>query len=94
MFSQFIPAEEKIYRVEYLGVQGLWGIGTHSFACVTERRVSSIRVKLFGAVEYQDASLEYLNSGAIQHPSKVLLYVYCALFSIVTLGNSACCCCR
>ena len=32
MFRQFLPEDEKIYYVQYLGLKGLWGIGTHEFA--------------------------------------------------------------
>jgi hypothetical protein len=85
MFRQFVPEDEQIYGVEYLGVQGLW-LGTHSFACVTNRRIASIRVKLFGAVNYQDGSLEYVNSTVVHQPSLLLLYLWVIGVSILTLG--------
>lgn len=75
MFKQFLPEEENIYFAEYLGVQGLWGFGTHSFACLTNRRIASIRVGVLGEVIYQDGYLEFLNSGIVYQPSKLLLYI-------------------
>jgi hypothetical protein len=85
MFGQFLPQDERIFSVEYLGVQGLW-LGTHSFACVTNRRVAALRVKIFGAVEYQDGTLEHVNSGVVRQPSLLLLYLWIVGVSIVTLG--------
>lgn len=75
MFKQFVPEGEEIHFAEYLGVQGLWGFGTHSFACLTDRRIASIRVGILGEVTYQDGYLEFLNSGVVHQPSKLLLYV-------------------
>ncbi|HZI18333.1 MAG TPA: hypothetical protein VEY09_07030 [Pyrinomonadaceae bacterium] len=75
MFKQFVPEDENIYFAEYLGVQGLWGFGTHSFACLTNRRIASIRVGVMGEVTYQDGYLEFLNSGVVYQPSKMLLYI-------------------
>ena len=43
MFRQFLPQTDAILMAAFLGTQGLWGIGTHSFACVTQRRVVSLR---------------------------------------------------
>jgi hypothetical protein len=85
MFGQFLPQDERIYSVEYLGVQGLW-LGTHSFACVTNRRVAALRVKVFGAVQYQDGTLEHVNSGVVHQPSLLLLYLWVVGVSILTLG--------
>ena len=81
MFKQFIPEDEDIYYVQYLGLQGLWGIGTRSFACLTERRVADITVARFGEVTYQDGYLETVNSSIIYQPSKLGLYFWIA-FSI------------
>jgi hypothetical protein len=54
LFKQFLAVDEQIAAADYLGVQGLWGIGTSSFACVTSRRTAGVRVKIFGEVTYQD----------------------------------------
>ena len=86
MFRQFVPNDETILAVQFLGTQGVWGIGIHSFACVTDRRIAAIRVKLFGEVTYQDGSLEHVNSAVIFQPSKALLYLFVIASSIFTLG--------
>ncbi|BAZ09205.1 tetratricopeptide TPR_2 [Calothrix sp. NIES-4071] len=75
MFKQFVPEDEQIEYACYLGIRGLWGIGTRQFACVTNRRVADITVGLFGEVTYQDGFLEHINSGIIYQPSKLWLYV-------------------
>ncbi|MEO0927233.1 MAG: hypothetical protein AAFY63_15300 [Cyanobacteria bacterium J06643_13] len=75
MFKQFIPDSEKIYYTQYLGRQGLWFIGTYSFACLTDRRVADISVGAFGEVVYQDGYLEFVNSSVIYQPSKLGLYL-------------------
>ncbi len=85
MFGQFLPQDERIFAVEYLGVQGLW-LGTHSFACVTNRRVAALRIKIFGAVDYQDGTLEHVNSGVVRQPSLLLLYLWIVGVSILTVG--------
>lgn len=74
MFRQFLMPEEKVFFAEYLGAEGVWGFGTHSFACLTDRRVASLRVGRFGEVIYQDGLLEYINSTVVYQPSKLLLY--------------------
>jgi FHA domain len=75
MFKQFIPEDEQIEYAAYLGIQGLWGIGTRQFACVTNRRVADITIGFFGELTYQDGFLEHINSGIIYQPSKLWLYV-------------------
>lgn len=86
MFKQFIPTEERVLVSEFLGTMGVLGFGTSSFGCVTDKRVASIRVKLFREVEYSDGRLEHVNSGAIYQPSKVLLYLWVVGWTIVTFG--------
>ena len=83
MFAQFLPTGEQVVESHYLGVMGMWGVGTHSFAAVTARRVASLRISLLGGVEYQDGSLDYVNSAAVFQPSKVMLYVYAGFISLV-----------
>jgi hypothetical protein len=82
MFSQFLPRGEQMLEGHYLGVLGLWGIGTHSFAAVTPRRFATLRISLLGGVQYNDGSLEYVNSAAVHQPSKVMLYVTAAAVSL------------
>lgn len=89
MFKQFIPEGEDIYYVQYLGLQGLWGIGTRSFACLTERRVADITVARFGEFTYQDGYLEAVNSSIVYQPSKLSLYFWIGfsiLLAIPTFG--------
>jgi hypothetical protein len=75
MFQQFLSPDEEISSVEYTGVKGLWGLGTHCFACVSNRRLAALQVGLFGKVTYQDGYLEYTNGGEIHQPSKLGFYV-------------------
>lgn len=89
MFKQFIPDNETIYLVQYLGLQGLWGIGTREFACLTDRRVADITVGRFGQITYQDGYLEHINSCFIYQPSKFWLYLnvgFLVLLSLPTFG--------
>lgn len=88
LFKQFVPPDEHIEAVDYLGVQGVWGLGTHSFACVTSRRVAGLRTKIFGEVTYQDAALEHVNSGVIYQPSRFWLYVFVIGSAFLTAGFS------
>lgn len=83
MFGQFLPRGEQILDGHYLGVLGFWGIGTHSFAVVTNRRIASLRISFLGGVEYQDGALEYVNSAAVFQPSMAGLYAYAAVISLV-----------
>lgn len=89
MFRQFLPEDEKVLAAEYLGVKGIWGFGTHSFACVTNRRVAAIRTGNFGEVWFQDGCIEDINSGIIFQPSKFwlyVLYIVSATIVVSTLG--------
>jgi hypothetical protein len=87
MFKQFLPENESIQLVQYLGLQGLWGFGTHEFACLTDRRIADITVGRFGKITYQDGYLEHINSSFIFQPSKLKLYITVgALFSIPLLS--------
>ena len=85
MFRQFVPPEETITAVQYLGIEGIWGFGTHSFGCLTNRRIAAIRVAFLGEVVYQDGYLEYVNSGVVYQPSKLWLYIYVAVLVLVGL---------
>ena len=85
MFQQFIPEDEEIYRVEYLGIKGVFGIGASSFACLTRRRVADITVGFFGEVTYEDAFLEQIKSSAIYQPSRLSLFILSALTILLAL---------
>ncbi|MGR7025648.1 hypothetical protein [Geodermatophilus sp. URMC 62] len=86
LFAQFVPPGEQIVETRYMGVMGMWGIGTHSFAAVTTERVASLTVGLFGAVTYRDGSLEYINSSVIFQPSRLKLYLPAAAWVLVTFA--------
>jgi hypothetical protein len=75
MFKQFLSPDEVVNFTEYCGFLGFWGVGTHCFACLTDRRIASLRVAAFGKILYQDGYLEYTNSGVIYQPSKFWLYL-------------------
>jgi hypothetical protein len=85
MFRQFLPEEEELLLADYFGVQGLWWVGRHSFACLTNRRVASIMVGAWGEVVYQDGLLEHHNSSVVYQPGLLGLYVLSALYIIVSL---------
>lgn len=83
LFGQFLPGHEQILNSQYLGVLGMWGIGTHSFAALTTHRVAHIRISILGRIIYQDGYLEYLNSSALNQPSRLSLYIYTVAISIL-----------
>ena len=83
IFSQFLGADEKVIYADYLGVDGMWGVGKKSFGCLTNRRIAGLRVGAFKEIIYSDGYLEFTNSGIIYQPSKLALYV---MLVIATLG--------
>jgi hypothetical protein len=85
MFGQFLPRGEQVLESHYLGVMGFWGIGTHSFGAVTERRIASLQISFLGGVRYQDGSLEHVNSAAVYQPSQAGLYIFTAAVSFFAL---------
>lgn len=88
IFRQFVPSTEQIELVEYFGQQGfLFGV-RHSFACLTERRLASLRIGHFGYVLYQDGFLEHSNSGIVLQPSKFSLYLGIVFAVIVAAAMS------
>lgn len=80
MFRQFIPATDAIVASAFLGTQGFGGIGTHSFGCVTQRRVGSLRVSTFGEVVFQESLAANVNGGRIHQPSRIWLYLLVAFW--------------
>jgi hypothetical protein len=85
LFGQFVPPGEQIVETRYMGVMGLWGFGTHSFAAVTTQRVASLRVGLLGELIYQDGSLEYVNSSAVYQPSRLQMYTPAAILVLLSV---------
>ncbi len=74
MFRQFMSPDETIYFAEHCGLLGFWGLGTHSFACLSNRRLASLQVGAFGRVHYNDGFLEHGNSGVVYQPSLLKLW--------------------
>jgi hypothetical protein len=91
MFRQFMSPDEEIYFAEYSGHLGFWIFGTHSFACLTNRRLASLQVGSFGRVLYNDGFLEHHNSGLVYQPSLLKLYLwsfFAAFFGLLVFGSS------
>jgi len=91
MFRQFMSPDEEIYFAEYCGLLGFWIFGTHSFACLSNRRLASLQVGAFGRVLYNDGFLEHHNSGVVAQPSLLKLYVwafFAAVFGLLVLAIS------
>lgn len=89
MFRQFMSPDEEIYFAEYCGLLGLWIFGTHSFACLSNRRLASLQVGAFGRVFYNDGFLEHHNSGVVAQPSLLKLYLwafFAGVFGLLVLG--------
>jgi hypothetical protein len=89
MFRQFMSPDEEIYFAEYCGLLGFWIFGTHSFACLSNRRLASLQVGAFGRVLYNDGFLEHHNSGVVLQPSLLKLYLwafFALLFGVLVLG--------
>ena len=91
IFKQFLPSEETVFHAEYYGYFGFWFVGFHSFSCLTDKRVSALRVGPFKRITYEDGFYENMTSGGIYQPSKFWLYVFLiigllgglALFTVV-----------
>jgi hypothetical protein len=89
MFRQFMSPDEEIYFAEYCGLLGVWIFGTHSFACLSNRRLASLQVGAFGRVYYNDGFLEHQNSGIVAQPSLLKLYLwsfFAGLFGVLVLA--------
>jgi hypothetical protein len=85
ILRQFIDTDERIEWCEYLGTLGIQPFGLKSFAVLTARRIGSLRIGWFGHVVYQDAPLEYTVSGLASQPSKLGLYVWLTINSLLVL---------
>ena len=57
-----------------------------SFAAVTARRISALQVRPFGEVLYRDADLRDVNSAGLYQPSRLQLYLFVGVLSVLTLG--------
>ena len=91
MFRQFIPIDEAIESVEFLGLKGVAGIGVHSFGAVTSRRVAGLEVGVMGGVTYRDGYYEHVNGSVVFHPSRlmqVLASIGAVLFWLVLVVSA------
>ncbi len=86
LFSQFIDQRETILNADYYGINGLWHFGFHSFGCLTDRRVCSLKIGWLGHVSYSDAFLEDVNSITVNQPSLIVLYLFGIFFILITFG--------
>jgi hypothetical protein len=86
LFRQFISDQEPIIFASYFGLKGIWHIGSHSFACLTNRRVASLQIGWLGQVLYHDAYLEECSAVSIRQPSQLLFYLINLIFITATYG--------
>lgn len=86
LFRQFIDDQESIIFVHYFGLKGMWHIGSHSFGCLTDRRICSLQIGWLGHVSYSDGFLEDCNSLEVNQPSLLVLYAVCTIFILSTFG--------
>lgn len=89
MFGQFLRPDDRVVAAEYLGVQGLWGLGTRSFACLSSRQAATLRVGILGGIEYREAALEDITSGGIHQPSRLRLFAWVAVVLVFAFASFA-----
>ena len=85
MFSSFLGEDETIISADYFGKYGII-FPTHSFACVTDKKVATLQTRAFGRLVYVEAFIEKVNSGVIYQPSLFLLYFVGFLLCISLFG--------
>jgi hypothetical protein len=85
ILRQFIGTEETIEWCDYLGTYGVQPFGRKSFAVLTPRRIGALQIGWLGFVFYQDAPLEFVVSAAIAQPSKLALYVWLTINTLLVL---------
>ena len=86
ILHQFIDSEETIEWCEFLGTLGIQPFGLKSFAVLTAQRIGTLRIGWFGYVLYQDAPLEFTVSGMINQPSKLGLYIWLTINSLLVFA--------
>lgn len=85
MFAPFLGEDETILSVEYLGKYGVI-FGSHSFVCLSDKKIAALQYGPFGQIVYSDAFIEEVNSGVIYQPSVFLLYFVGILLCISIFG--------
>lgn len=85
MFKPFIGEDETILCEEYLGKYGII-FATHSFVCLTDKKICAISYGPFGKIVYSDAFIEEVNSGIIYQPSVFKLYLIGTILCLTIVG--------
>jgi|GEM_PF-2010606 len=69
MFQTFMGNQEQILDCSYLGIRGLWGLGHHCWAAVTDRRFATITLSPLRGVRYQDVFVDRVDRVQFHQPS-------------------------
>lgn len=85
MFSSFLGEDETILAEEYLGKYGVF-FPTHSYVCITDKKVCALQYGPFGKIVYSDAFIEEVNSGVIYQPSVFPLYFIGTILCLTIVG--------
>lgn len=85
LFSSFIGEDETILGVEYFGRYGVF-FHTHSFVCVTDKKLYAMEYGPYGKMILSDAFIEEINSGAIFQPSLFNLYFIGTILCLTIVG--------
>jgi hypothetical protein len=85
IFKSFIGNDQQIFYVDSFGKYGLI-FPDYSFACVTDKKICSLRIGYFGEIVYQDAFIEEINSGVIYQPSVFKLYFVSVILCLSIVG--------
>ncbi len=85
MFSQFIEEKEKIEYAEYFGSVGLLFL-THSFGCLTNKRIISLNVEPFDFMSYRDMYIEEIKGVEINQDNILRLILGTIMYILFTFG--------
>lgn len=85
MFSQFIEEKENIEYAEYFGSIGLLFF-THSFGCLTDKRIISLNVEPFDFMSYRDMYIEEIKGVEINQDNIMRLIFGTLFYILLTFG--------
>lgn len=85
IFKSFVGSDQEILYVDSFGEYGVF-FPDYCFACVTDKKICSLRIGYFGEILYQDAFIEEINSGVIYQPSVFQLYFVSVLLCLSVVG--------
>lgn len=85
LFGGFLSDNEQVSECGYLGTLGVI-FPEHSFWCVTNSRVCSLRTKRGGEMTFSSGYLEHINSDAFYQPSLFMLWFMIIAIAIPTWG--------